>query len=198
MGPADVQPSSFLPTTKERAGDAASYDAVIVLGAAVWPGGRPSPSLERRTRHAAALMLQGAGRHLVLTGGTGRHPPAEAVVMASIARSAGVAQDVMILEDRAANTIGSARRCRRIFTERGLRTAVIVTDPFHLGRSLAIFRWLGIDADGAVPEGSSRRHLGTGPWLRHVVREGAAWPWTIARLMALRPWPATVLLRRRR
>lgn len=175
--------------------DAAPYDVVIVLGAAVWPGGRASPSLRRRTRRGAALIREGVARCLILTGGTGRHPPAEATVMASIAREHGVPGSRMLLERHATNTIESAQRCREILCEHDFTTTLIVTDPFHRPRALTIFRWFGINADGSVPEGSSRRALGPRSWLRHVLREGLSWPWTVVRLIVLRPWPAATLFR---
>ncbi len=51
--------------------DALHSDAIIVLGAAVWPGGRASPALAARMQHAIALYRAGYAAHLILSGGVG-------------------------------------------------------------------------------------------------------------------------------
>ncbi len=39
-----------------------AYDVIVVLGAAVWPGGQPSPALQRRILHAVDLLAAGLCR----------------------------------------------------------------------------------------------------------------------------------------
>ncbi|MGH3146930.1 MAG: ElyC/SanA/YdcF family protein, partial [Rubrobacter sp.] len=56
----------------------------VVLGAQVLRSGRPSPTLEARTRHAGELYAAGGVDLLIPTGGEGEHPPSEADVMATI------------------------------------------------------------------------------------------------------------------
>jgi vancomycin permeability regulator SanA len=46
-----------------------AYDVIVVLGAAVWPGGQPSPTLQRRTLHAVDLLQRGYATYLLVTGG---------------------------------------------------------------------------------------------------------------------------------
>ena len=53
-------------------------DAVVVLGAAVWPGERPSPALQRRIDRGVELWQAGRAPVLVPTGGLGRYPPSAA------------------------------------------------------------------------------------------------------------------------
>lgn len=162
---------------------AAEFDVVIVLGAAVWAGGEPSPTLVRRTRHGARSVLAGAAPVLLVTGGVGVHPPAEAVVMRRIALEAGVRDDAVIVEDTAADTLASGRACAAIMRARGWSRALIVTDDYHLPRTVMIFRWLGVAARGsAVP--ASRDGLGWRLWVYYWLRELAAWPWTVLRLVA--------------
>ena len=57
-----------------------TYDVIVVLGAAVWPGGQPSPALQRRVMHAVDLMQRGYAAYLLVTGGMGQYPPTEASV----------------------------------------------------------------------------------------------------------------------
>ena len=76
----------------------------VVLGAQVLRGGRASRVLEARVRHAARLHAGGEVDLLIVTGGTGEHPPSEAEVMARILRREGVRGDYAWLEDRALKT----------------------------------------------------------------------------------------------
>ncbi len=162
--------------------ETATFDVVIVLGAAVWAGGKPSPALLRRARHGAGLVLAGAAPVLMVTGGVGFHPPAEALVMRDIALEAGLGEDAIVIEDTAPDTLGSGRACAVLMRSRGWSRALIVTDDFHLPRSLLIFRWLGIAVRGSAPAVSA-----DGPgWLNrgyYWLRELVAMPWTVLRLI---------------
>jgi uncharacterized SAM-binding protein YcdF (DUF218 family) len=129
-----------------------SYDVIIVLGAAVWQGGKPSPALRRRTLYGADLACQGQGRMLLLSGGLGRYAPPEAHVMRQVALAAGVCADRMILEDQATSTFWSAVYCARILRQHGWLTALIVSDRYHLPRAVLTFRCLGIAAMGRAVE----------------------------------------------
>src|SRR3954466_9218870 len=73
-------------------------DAIVVLGSAVWPDEQPSPSLARRIGTGIDLWQAGLAPVLVPTGGVGRYPPAEAEVMARVARSRGVPESALVLE----------------------------------------------------------------------------------------------------
>jgi uncharacterized SAM-binding protein YcdF (DUF218 family) len=159
------------------------FDAVIVLGAAVWPGGVASPTLRRRTRHGAALVVAGRAPVLILTGGLGKNPPAEAIVMRDIAVEEGVSVESIIVEDRASNTVQSGRLCAAIMRSRGWSRALIVTDDFHMPRTLLIFRWFGVEAAASTAPGA-RQGSGTARWAFYGLRELVALPWTLVRLIA--------------
>ena len=64
------------PSTSVPDGIRARPRVAVVLGAQVLPGGRPSPTLEARTRHAGELYGRGLADLLLPTGGEGEHPPA--------------------------------------------------------------------------------------------------------------------------
>jgi hypothetical protein len=55
-----------------QSGDMDGRRAILVLGAAVWAGGRASPTLQRRTAEAARLWHDGAGDIVIPCGGVGR------------------------------------------------------------------------------------------------------------------------------
>jgi vancomycin permeability regulator SanA len=122
----------------------------VVLGAAVLKGGRPSPTLKRRTLTAVLLAKEGLASKLILSGGTGRFEPTEAEVMRCIANQEGIWDDNFILDICSTSTIDTARNCASIIHELGFKEAWIVTDSYHMCRSLLAFRAYGI-AGKAVP-----------------------------------------------
>ena len=127
-----------------------AHDVIVVLGAAVWPGGRPSYALERRVAHAVHLFQAKQARVLLMTGGLGRHPPHEAYLMRDLALTQGVPAQSIELEDHATSTFESGAYCAPIFAQRGWTTALIVTDSYHLPRAILTFRSFGIRATGSA------------------------------------------------
>lgn len=120
-------------------------DVIIVLGAAVWPDG-PSPALRARVDRAVELYNDGRAGALIMSGGLGRWPPAEAEVMAATAVSRGVPESVIALEPDSTNTVENLSYSRDIMRECGWETAFLVSDPFHMKRALIIARDVGVEA----------------------------------------------------
>ncbi len=151
-------------------------DAIIVLGSAVWQGERASPSLYARTQHAIALYRAGYAPALILCGGLGGYPPTEAEMMRRLAASAGVPADALILEDQSHSTEESLTNAKALMDVRGWRSALIVSDPFHLLRAELIARDLGIDAYGS---GAMDSPTYTAPQLHawYTAREALALVW---------------------
>ncbi|MBP0685657.1 YdcF family protein, partial [Mycobacterium tuberculosis] len=80
------------------------HTLIVVFGAAVWPGGRASPTLERRTRYALAAAIADPGVELLLSGAEGRYPPSEARVMASLIGDA-LARERVHLDEHSHDTL---------------------------------------------------------------------------------------------
>ena len=117
-----------------------------MLGAQLLRGGRPSRTLEARTRHAGGLYFRGEVDLLIPTGGEGEHPPSEAEVMAGILREMGVPGEAILREDRARSTWESALLVAGITRGRGLGEVLVVTDPLHCVRTVAAVRRAGLQA----------------------------------------------------
>jgi uncharacterized SAM-binding protein YcdF (DUF218 family) len=132
-------------TTDERR----PTDAIIVLGAAQYDG-RPSPVFEARLTHAVALWRDGLAPAFIVTGGK---LPGDRTTEAAAAREYalghGIPPAAIFGEDRAHNTLDSLEAVARLMRERGLRSAVIVSDPTHMLRALRIAHDLGIEAYGS-------------------------------------------------
>jgi uncharacterized SAM-binding protein YcdF (DUF218 family) len=148
----------------------------VVLGAQVLPGGRPSPTLEVRTRHAGELYVRGLADLLVPTGGEGEHPPGEAVVMSGILREMGVPEATILREDTARSTWESAVRVAEIAHHRGIGEVLVVTDPLHCVRTVASFGRVGLLA---VAEPVYSSPMWRKKWSRRgqFVRESGALVW---------------------
>jgi uncharacterized SAM-binding protein YcdF (DUF218 family) len=109
-------------------------DSIVVLGAAQYDG-RPSPVLRARLDHGIDLWKQQMGKILVLTGGRGYgDTTSEAAVGRSYARKQGVPDTVIFLEDKGRTTRESMLGVADILEKRGIRTAILVSDPFHMLR----------------------------------------------------------------
>lgn len=154
-------------------------DVIIVLGSAVWANERPSPSLNARMQHAIALYHQELAPYLILCGGVGKNPPSEAEVMRRLAVSARVPATALILEERSRSTEESLTNAKKLMDARGWRTAVIVSDPFHLYRAELIARDLGMEAYGSGAQ-SSPTFVRALARVQYTVREAFALLWYYA------------------
>jgi uncharacterized SAM-binding protein YcdF (DUF218 family) len=140
-----------------------NWDAIIVAGARVWSDGEPSLSMLRRTRRGADSWKHGQAPLLVLTGGVGDHPPAEATVMAAIAERHGVPRSAMLLEAESRTTEENARNAHRLL---GARRVLVVTDAYHVLRCELIysryfddFSVVGVDVGWRPPVRGAMREV---------------------------------------
>ncbi len=124
-------------------------DAIVVLGAAQYDG-RPSPVFEARLEHAVQLWHTGIADAFVVTGGKlAGDRTTEAAVARAYAIEHGVPATAIFGEDTAHNTLTSLRAVNDLLGERGMTSAVFVSDPTHMLRVLRIADDLGIDAYGS-------------------------------------------------
>jgi uncharacterized SAM-binding protein YcdF (DUF218 family) len=121
-------------------------DAIVVLGAAQYDG-RPSPVFRARLDHAISLYRAGVAPHLIVTGGK---RPGDRTTEAAVARryaiDHGVPAEAIFGEDEARNTLDSLRAVGRAMHDRGLSSAVFVSDPTHMLRVVRIASDLGLEA----------------------------------------------------
>lgn len=123
--------------------EARPAQAIVVLGAAQYAG-RPSPVLRARLDHALELWNQHLASLLILTGGTGAgDTTSEAAVGRTYAKKHGV-PDTAILEENAGRTTSESMRAVAGMLEvRGLQSALLVSDPFHMLRLRILARRFG-------------------------------------------------------
>jgi uncharacterized SAM-binding protein YcdF (DUF218 family) len=161
--------------------------AIVIYGAAVRPGGVPSGAMWRRVEAALRLGATLDAPLYLPTGGRGRHPPAEAQVMADMLREAGVPARQILAEPTARNTLRSTLACARLLRAHGHGGAIVyaATSAYHLPRAVALLRIAGLDGRPCPPPPgpASTRFV---PRWRWRLREAAALPVDAAWLGALR------------
>ena len=120
-------------------------DAALVLGNRAYKDGRPNPCLTGRVDAGIALAKAGTVRQLVFSGGVDREDGRiEAEVMEQHARSAGYA-GALLLEPLSQSTRENLSMSRAVLQQAGIRSVVIVTEPYHLWRAERLARASGFD-----------------------------------------------------
>ena len=121
-------------------------DAIVVLGAAQYVG-RPSPVLRARLDHALDLWQRGLAPRLIFTGGTGiGDTTSEAAVSRNYALKHGVPDTAILMENEGRTTRESLAAVSVIMHARQMRTAILVSDPFHMLRLRILSTQYGVDA----------------------------------------------------
>lgn len=114
--------------------EARPAQAIVVLGAAQYAG-KPSPVLRARLDHALDLWNRHLASLLILTGGTGSgDTTSEAAVGRNYAKKRGVPDTAILVENEGRTTSESMRAVAGMLEVRGLQSALLVSDPFHMLR----------------------------------------------------------------
>jgi uncharacterized SAM-binding protein YcdF (DUF218 family) len=121
-------------------------DAIVVLGAGLRRDGRPGDALWRRSLVAAQAYHAGLAPNVICTGGISeRQTRSEADACREVLIGEDVPASAIVLEDASRSTEQNAINVKAIMAERGWRTAVIVTDSFHMLRAGWIFSGVGVE-----------------------------------------------------
>ena len=119
-------------------------DAIVVFGAAEYAG-RPSPVYRARLDHAYELFERGMAPLIITTGGAGWDPKfSEGQVGRDYLSKLGVPDVNLIAETQADDTEKSARRVAIILEANELKSALLVSDAYHLYRAKRMMQQQGI------------------------------------------------------
>ena len=136
-------------------------DVILVLGAAQY-GGEPSPVFEGRLEHAALLYREGRAHTVLVLGGSA---PGDTSTEAEAGRSwliaAGLPSEDVVASPVGATTLESLRAAASWMREQGLRSAFLVSDPWHNLRVKRMASDLGIQAYASATWQSAARTEGT-------------------------------------
>lgn len=144
----------------------------IVFGARVYSSGRLSPMLRDRVEAGVELYKRGKVDTLLLTGHREEGSPYdEPAAMRRYALSLGMPDEALILDPLGLRTYDSCYRAREVFE---IKSAVLVTQAFHLDRALMLCDGLGIDAVGVAADDQRERGYNPHTMRWYFVRELAA------------------------
>lgn len=142
----------------------------IVLGAAVI-GTKPSPVYAARIDHAVDLYREGRVQQVLLTGG--RSPEdtlTEAASGAAYAMAKGVPESAILQEDRSRTTRENLANARKVLGQARLQPVLIVSDPLHMRRAMAMAASEDFDAQASPTPTTRYRSLATqAPFLAREV-----------------------------
>jgi vancomycin permeability regulator SanA len=125
--------------------DVSHHQVAIVLGAGLTRDGKATWFLADRLDAAIRLYKLGKVDGLLMSGDNSVASHDEPAAMRDYALSKGVPGGAITLDDAGFDTYDSCYRAWRIF---GVRSAVVVTQNYHLPRAVYLCRSVGIDADG--------------------------------------------------
>jgi uncharacterized SAM-binding protein YcdF (DUF218 family)/glycosyltransferase involved in cell wall biosynthesis len=114
-------------------------DAIVVFAGGVGESGKAGGGVQERVARAVELYHAGHAPAIVFSSGyvfTLR----EAEVMKAIAVANGVPDHAIVLEERAANTHENVVNTNRILAERGWRSILLVSSPYHMRRATMSWR----------------------------------------------------------
>ena len=128
-----------------QADRASAADVIVVLGGGTLPDGSASPATMRRVQHAAILYQKGLAPYLICSGGYAQpRPKSEAQACADELRQGNVPETAILLEERSTSTEENAIEVRKVMDTHGFKSALLVTDNFHLLRAEMLFHVQGV------------------------------------------------------
>ncbi|HWI61413.1 MAG TPA: ElyC/SanA/YdcF family protein [Symbiobacteriaceae bacterium] len=129
--------------------DVQPAQTALVLGAYVFPDGRPSSMVEDRLLAAYELYKAGKVKKILISGDHGRVEYDEVNTMRRYLEAKGVPTEDIFMDHAGFDTYDSMYRARDVFQ---VHSAVVVTQEFHLPRAVWLARRMGLEVEGVVAD----------------------------------------------
>lgn len=139
---------------EETASNIENIDCILILGAGIW-GDKPSHMLEDRLNQGISLYKNGVASKIIMSGDHGQEEYDEVNIMKQYAIEKGVPSSDIFMDHAGFSSYDSLYRAKEIFK---VKKIIVVTQEYHLYRSLYIANKLGIDTYG-VPS-NPREYVG--------------------------------------
>ncbi|MBQ7104595.1 MAG: YdcF family protein [Bacilli bacterium] len=123
-------------------------DCILILGAGAW-GNSPSPLLGDRLDKGIELYQLGISEKILMSGDHGQIEYDEVNVMKDYALEKNIPSNDIFMDHAGFSTYESMYRAKAIFKAKKI---VIVTQEYHLYRSIYIAEKLGLEAYGIAAE----------------------------------------------
>ena len=140
-----------------------NIDCLLVLGAGIINNERPTLMLKDRLDKSIELYKKGLAKKIIMSGDHGKKNHDEVGIMKNYAIERGVPSEDIFMDHAGFCTYDSIYRAKEIF---GVKRTVIVTQKYHLYRSIFIANKLGIESFGIK---SDARVYAKMPF--HLIRE---------------------------
>lgn len=128
-------------------------DVAIVLGNTVLPTGQPSPRLAARLDRAYDCYAAMQCRLVFVSGGVDPAGADEAAVMRDYLIARGVPAERIVTDSAGDNSWATARHASAYMREHGYTRALVVTQYFHVPRTVLALRRHGVaDVSGGYPQ----------------------------------------------
>lgn len=121
------------------------YDAIVVLGAGLRADGTPSNMLEDRLKGAIEIYKKGIAPKIILSGDCSGEDYDEVSAMKKFCIDNGVPASDIIRDDQGFSTYETMDNVVR---EMGYKRVIVVTQKYHIYRSVYLARQMGAEADG--------------------------------------------------
>ncbi len=129
-----------------------SADVAIVLGNTVYADGSPSPRLAARLERAYQCYEQRQCKLVFVSGGIDASGVDEAPAMRAYLVGRGIPSDNIVVDRAGNDTWSTARNASAFMRSRGLSSALVVTQYFHLPRAMLALKRFGVhEMSGAYP-----------------------------------------------
>lgn len=126
--------------------EAAPADVIIVLGAGT-NGKTPNAVFRERLNHGIRLYENGYADYILITGGlTPGNEHSDAWIAGQYVLEQGVPEEAVLLEERSTITQENLQYAKEIMDSEDLSTAIIVSDPLHMKRSMLMAKDYEIEA----------------------------------------------------
>lgn len=147
-------------------------DCIIILGCKV-KGSELSPFLIARTDEGLRLYNEGYGEYIIVSGGRGPGEDiTEAQAMKDYLVGKGVEPSRIIIEDKSTSTYTNIKYSSEVMKQRGMKSAVIVSNKYHLRRASLMAKSEGIEGScSGVFVSDYKTHEITG-FLREILALG--------------------------
>lgn len=115
-------------------------DVAIIFGSKVNPNGVPSGRLAARLSKGIELYQQKFFKHIIVSGGTGKEGFDEATVMKLYLIAHQIPAAAIIIDSHGNNTEATAKNTHLIMQQMGFKSALIITQYFHITRARLSFK----------------------------------------------------------
>ena len=135
--------------TSEESEKLQDVDCIIVLGCLVLEDGTPSNILKDRLDTGIQLYKNGVAPKIIMSGDHSSEQYNEVASMKNYAVDAGVVSEDVFMDHAGFSTYETMYRAKEVFNA---KKVVIVTQEYHLYRSVYIAEKLGMEAYGVASE----------------------------------------------